>query len=160
MRHFLRYAVLVLMLITILTASILYMQGNRPSLEKRIITAADRMIIDEGECSIDLSELFDDVDWDTVSIFIAGNAKQIHDSLCVDNDISDGIVFTFNGKRVMLEMSAYDFLHDELPLISYHVVRTQDDDPYYESRSRDRAILHIKKFMSNSGEYKYLVYLI
>ena len=160
MRSFLRYAILALILIAILTAGILCIQVNRPSLEKRIIMAADRMIIDEGECNIDLSELFDDVDWDTVSIFIAGNAKQIRNSLYVDNDISDGIVFTSNGKRVMLEMSTYDFLHDELPLISYHVVRTQDDDPYYESRSRDQAILHIKKFMSNSGEYKYLVYLI
>jgi len=160
MRHFLKYSIFALILAAIIIVSVHCVQMNKQSFEKKIVSTADRMITDEGECDINLDELFSDVEWDTVSVFIAGNTKQIRDSLMVDNDISDGIVFTHNGKRVMLEMSTYDFLHDELPLISYHVIRSQDDDPYYISRSRDQAILHVKKFISYSGKYKYLVYLI
>ena len=51
-------------------------------------------------------------------------------SLDADNDISDGIVFTLNAKHIMPEMSTYDFLHDALPLISYSIAKTQENNPY------------------------------
>ena len=152
--------IVVALLAILITASVAITQRNKFTFRTRIVTATDRIVKDEGECALDLNILFADLEWDTVSIFVAGNSKQIQDSLLVDNDISDGIVFSDNGKSVMLEMSTYDFLNDELPLVSFYVERTQPDDPYYVSKSRDQAVLHVKKFISYNGTYKYLVYFI
>lgn len=60
----------------------------------------------------------------------AENAKQMRASLDLDNDISDGIVFTLNAKHIMPEMSTYNFLHDALPLISYSIAKAQENNPY------------------------------
>ena len=138
--------------------SVIQLQNYNNYFENKIIAATNRIVPAEGQCDIDLSALFTDFEWNTASIFIGGNSKQIREALQFDNDISDGIVFANDEENVMVSMSIYDFLHDELPKVGYTVNRTQNNDLYYTSRPREQAILHVEKFRDRKGKYKYLVY--
>lgn len=158
MRRLKRYAIFCALVGIILIGTVVFgLQGGKSTFEKRITAAADRAMVGEGECELDLNALFADMEWDTVSIFVAGNAGQIRDTLQLDNDISDGIVFSDNGKHVLLEISTYDYNHDAYPLISFYVDRAQIDDAYYASRPRDQAVLHVEKFLAHDGKYRYAV---
>ena len=64
---------------------------RRNYIERRLVAAIDRQCEEEGECDIDLAEVFAELDWNTVSVFVAGSTAQILD-LGVYSEISDGIV--------------------------------------------------------------------
>lgn len=144
---------------TILIAACVFARQNvHSTIEKRIISAANQSLSAEGQCDIDLGNVFADFEWDTVSVFVGGNSRQIRDSLQVDSDISDGIVFSDHGKPVMVEMSTYGFPEDVPPDVGYYVERIQADDPYFVGRPREDAVIHVKKFRAHNGKYKYLIY--
>ena len=134
------------------------LQNTHSTIEKRLISAINQNLPGEGQCDISLENVFADFEWDTVSIFVGGNSKQIHDLLQVDSDISDGIVFSYHQKPVMVEMSTYGFPSDIPPDISYYVERIQADDPYFVSRPRDNAVVRAKKYRFHDQKYKYLIY--
>ena len=156
-----RFAVIMcIAFVTIMIAIIYFTNRNNNSMvEDRIIAAADEILSGEGECDIDLDKVFWDYEWDTVSIFVAGNTKQIKDALKVDNDVSDGIVFSSHGEPVMIEMSTYGFPEEKLPVVGYNVIKTQSNGLYYTTRLRDNSTVHIRKFV-DKGEFKYTVYFV
>ena len=127
-------------------------------LERRIIASIDAVFEGEGECEIDLSMLATGFEWDTVSIFVAGNSAQIRSHLKVDNDISDGIVFSLAGQPVKVIMSTYQFPQDLPPRIGYSVKRSNAEDPYFVSLPFEHAKIQARKYISSDGSYRYLLY--
>ena len=156
-----RFAVIMGIAFVMIMIAIIYFtnRNNYSMIEDRIITAVDELLSGEGECDIDLDKVFWDYEWDTVSIFVAGNTKQIKDALKVDNDVSDGIVFSSHGEPVMIEMSVYGFPKEELPVISYNVIKAQSDGLYYTTRLRDNSTVHVRKSVYR-GEFRYTVYFV
>lgn len=75
---------IVLLLILSLACLLTYFI-RRDSLEFRIICAIDQ------QCETE-------VDWDTVSIFIAGDSLEILEDLGVHTEFEDGIVFSRNNE--------------------------------------------------------------
>ena len=145
---------------TIMIAIVYFTNRNNYSMiEDRIITAVDEILSGEGECDIDLDKAFWDYEWDTVSIFVAGNTKQIKDELNVDNDVSDGIVFSSHGEPIMIEMSTYGFPEEKLPVVSYNVIKAQSNGLYYTTRPRDNSTVHIRKSVYR-GEFRYTLYFV
>ena len=151
-----RYIV-VLLTVCILCAVFFAIYKRQNYIPSRIITAIDQRCSGEGECSIDLAEVFTGFDWDTVSIFMAGNTRQIEDALGVYTEISDGIVFSKDGDPVLTHMSFYQFPQDVPADISYYVHREKPSDPYYVSLPFQNAIVHAEKYMYND-DYKYTIY--
>lgn len=144
--------------LTIMIVCIIMANDDESVIKERIINATNKELPYEGECEIDLNVLFADYDWDMVSIFIGGNSKQIREELKIDNDISDGIMFSKRGEPMLLALSTYDFIDDKVPDVGFYVERNQTDDPYYISRERLNALVHVRKFCDYDGTYKYLVY--
>lgn len=130
---------------------------KRQEVERRIIKATNRSLAGEGECDIFLADIFDDFEWDSVAIFVAGDPVQIKNALKIENDISDGIVFLKAGQPVKMAMSTYQFPQDKPPTISYYVERENNNAPYYISMTYDEAIAHIEKYMFRDGKYRYIM---
>lgn len=128
-------------------------------IEYRIVSAVDQSVSETGTCKLDLSQLFPEFEWDTVSVFVAGNPSQIYDVLKVDSDIFDGIVFPKEGQPLKCAMSTYQFPQDELPTITYYVERTTTNAPYYVSLTHDDAIVSVDKMIDENGNYKYTLYV-
>lgn len=132
---------------------------QRNAIESRIISSVDQHLKDEGVCEIDLAVLFDDFDWDTVSIFVAGNSKQIKDALGIDTEISDGIVFSMNGVPVRQSTSFYQFPKDIPPDLAYSIDRMNLENPYYISLSKEHAVVQVQKYSYKNGTYKYSLFV-
>lgn len=150
--------ILILILVLMIVVFSITHKQHSNSIEKRIVAAVNQYIPDIGECELNLSELFSDFEWDTVSVFVAGNPSQIYDALKIDSDISDGIVFSKDGQPIKWAMSTYQFPKDELPTLTYYVERTMPNDLYYISLTCDDAIVSVNKRTDESGSYKYILY--
>ncbi len=155
-----KFGTVVVVLVTcLLLLGTVFAQTNQHSdIERKIIVAANQCIDGEGACEIDLAEIFTGFEWDTVSIFVGGNSKQIRENLGIDHDISDGIVFSLNGKPIRVATSTYQFPQDVPPDVGYHIERASAEAPYYISLSRENAIVLVKKYAFHNDQYKYLVY--
>lgn len=129
---------------------------RRNYIERRLVAAIDRQCEEEGECDIDLAEVFAELDWDTVSVFVAGNTAQILD-LGVYSEISDGIVFSKAGSPVKKHLSCYGFPEDVPPLISYYLDDAVPNSTHYITLPREHAIVHAQKYRFRDGSYKYNV---
>ena len=137
--------------------NVFVLPNQRTTAEKRIISAADRQIDDEGMCVIALDEIFDDIDWDTVSIFVSGNRQILKEELHIDVDIADsGIVFSHCSEPVLTDTSVYDFLHNSNDEVTYSL-STDDADLYYISVPKENASVQVTKYRDSHGDYRYIV---
>lgn len=136
---------------------LVYLNAHRLSyIEQKLVSAIDQRCDCEGECEIDLAEVFTEFEWDTVSIFIAGDTAEVMD-LGVYTEISDGIVFSQEGRPLKKHLSCYAFPEDIPPLISYYVERNGPYSPHYISLPREHAVVHAQKYQFSDGSYKYSI---
>lgn len=139
----------------LLVGGIIYSNTNRLSdIERKLVAAIDQYCEEEGECDIDLAEVFGEFEWDTVSIFVAGDTAEVMD-LGVYTEISDGIVFSREGQPLKKHLSCYGFPEDIPPLVSYYVEQTNLYSPHYISLPREQAIVHAEKYRFRDGSYRY-----
>lgn len=127
---------------------------ERSFIERNLVAAIDSLCSEEGSCEIDLSEVFSNFEWDTVSIFTAGNPAQVME-LGVYSEISDGIVFSRDGKPLKKHLSTYGFPEDVPPLISYYLESDSPDAPHYISLPRAQARVRAEKYRFHDGSFKY-----
>ena len=118
------------------------------------MAAIDRQCEEESECDIDLAEVFAELDWDTVSVFVAGNTAQISE-VGVYSEISDGIVFSKAGSPVKKHLSCYGFPEDVPPLISHYLDDAVLNSTHYIALPREQAVVHAQKYRFHDGSYKY-----
>lgn len=152
------YISLALFMFLFILLFISYTQHNINHIESKIVAAVDCILEGEGDCELDLSILFTEFDWDTVSIFVGGNPAQIQSHLQFYPDISDGIIFSLDGQPVMVSTSTYNFPDDIQPQIGYYVEREKVNDPFFVSIPIEEAKIQVEKFLSSDGCYRYLVY--
>lgn len=144
-----------IVIVVLLVGCVVYLNTHRRNyIEKKLVSAIDQYCREEGECDIDLDEVFTEFEWDTVSVFVAGNTAQVMD-LGVYTEISDGIVFSVKGRPVKKHLSCYGFPDDIPPLISYYLERDDPYSPVYISMPRDQAVVHARKYRYQDGSYKY-----
>ena len=149
---------LLLEIALLITGAIVYLNAHRPNpIEQKLVSAIDQRCDGEGECEIDLAEVFTEFEWDTVSIFIAGDTAEVMD-LGVYTEISDGIVFSQEGRPLKKHLSCYAFPEDIPPLISYYVEQNGPYSPHYISLPREQAVVHAQKYQFSDGSYKYGIY--
>lgn len=149
---------LLLEIAVLITGAIVYLSAHRLSyIEQKLVSAIDQRCDGEGECEIDLAEVFTEFEWDTVSIFIAGDTAEVMD-LGVYTEISDGIVFSQEGRPLKKHLSCYAFPEDIPPLISYYVEQNGPYSPHYISLPREQAVVHAQKYQFSDGSYKYGIY--
>lgn len=129
---------------------------RRDYIERKLVTAIDQQCKEEGECDIDLASVFAELDWDTVSVFVAGDTSQILE-LGVYSEISDGIVFSKAGSPVKKHLSCYAFPEDVPPLISYYLDDSVPNSFHYVTLPREQAIVRAKKYRFDDGSYKYSI---
>ena len=79
---------------------------ERDYVQDRLIAEIDRQCSGEGECMLDLAEAFSDFAWDAVSVYMAGNSRQIREALGVYTEAEDGIVFSKDGIPILEHQSA------------------------------------------------------
>lgn len=109
-RKYVYYSIVLTICCLILVLCIPCMQEN--TIEREIVNAANHRLPEEGMCVIDLAEVFSEFEWDTVSVFVGGNSKQVEAALGVKADVCDGLVFSLDGNPVAIAMSAYQFPTD------------------------------------------------
>lgn len=149
--------VILFVMATLLMGGIIYATTHRLSyIEEKLVTAIDQCCEQEGECKIDLAEVFTEFEWDTVSVFIAGDSAQLMD-LGVYSEISDGIVFSQNGRPLKTHLSCYAFPEDTPPLVSYYVERSNSYSLNYITLPREHAIVRAEKYLFKDGRYKYVI---
>ena len=149
---------LLLEIALLITGAIVYLNAHRPNpIEQKLVSAIDQRCEGEGECEIDLAEVFADFDWDTVSVFVGGNTAEVME-LGVYTEISDGIVFSKAGEPLKQHLSCYGFPDDIPPLVSYYVERSGPYSPYYISFPREQAVVHASKYQFQDGSYKYSIF--
>ena len=154
-----RFCIIVLAILALLVfLFIFHAHQTTDDLERKIMASVDAVLEGGGECEIDLAMLATEFEWDTVSIFVAGNSAQIRSHLKVDNDIFDGIVFSLAGQPVKVIMSTYQFPQDLPPRIGYSVKRSNAEDPYFVSFPFEHAKIQARKYISSDGSYRYLLY--
>lgn len=125
--------------------------------ENKIIATVDQRCKDFGTCQIDLAEVFTAFEWDTVSIFVGGDPRQVYDELGVESDAAEGgIVFSKNDKPVKVDLSGYVDL-DTPTRIGYYFNRKSLDDPCYVSLPHDNAVVNVEKH-EHRGQYYYELY--
>lgn len=141
----------------LLAGSLSFVKLHRRSyIERKLVAAIDQQCEGAGECELDLSEVFEDFEWDTVSVFTAGNTAQIME-LGVYSEISDGIVFSADGKPLKKHLSTYGFPEDIPPLISYYLELENPNASHYVSLPRTQARVHAEKYRFHDGSYKYII---
>lgn len=138
----------------VVVAGIFFYTHRLSYIERKLVTAIDQYCEEEGECDINLAEVFGEFEWDTVSVFVAGDTAEVMD-LGVYTEISDGIVFSRDGQPLKKHLSCYGFPEDVPPLISYYVERTDPYSPHYISLPREQAVVHAEKYRFHDGSYKY-----
>lgn len=132
---------------------------ERDYVQDRLIAEIDRQCSGEGECMLDLAEAFSDFAWDAVSVYMAGNSRQIREALGVYTEAEDGIVFSKDGIPILEHQSWYQFPQDIPADVSYYVIGEDADDPYYVTLPFENAIVHAEKYkFLEDYKYKILVY--
>lgn len=144
-------------LVLVVVAAIFLYTHRISYIEWKLVSAINQHCAEEGECDIDLAEVFAGFEWDTVSVFVAGDPLEVEAVLGVYNDTSDGIVFSREGKPVKKHLSSYGFPEDIPPLISYYVERANPYLPCYVSFPREQAVVHAEKYRFHDGSYKYSI---
>lgn len=149
---------LAFLMIAVLFIGWLFFQNtrNHSYIEKKLVAAIDQQCGAEGECDIDLGKVFADLDWDTVSVFVAGDTSQILE-LGVYSEISDGIVFLKAGTPVKEHLSCYGFPQDIPPLISYYLDETVPASFHYVTLPREQSVVHAEKYHFYDNSYKYSI---
>ena len=159
-KHLIKRVVIVL--IVIITLVLIVLIDKKPKttwVEQKIIDAINQNNSGNiGECEIDLSDVFTDFQWDTVSLFSAGNSKQVEDAVGIYPDVSNGIVFSLDGVHQLIDLTTYSFPNDEPPIVSYYIERTDLTSLFYSTLSRDNAVVHGEKYKWNE-KYKYSVWI-
>ena len=145
-------------IIVLLLSVLIYIYSRSNMIEEKLTSAIDQICAGEGECILDLNDIFTDFEWDTVSIFMAGNSKQVIAKIGVDPDVSNGIAFSKNGVLQQIDMSTYDFPMDAPPHISYSIEQSHPYNTYCISLSKDRAKVKASKYLWN-GVLKYSIWL-
>lgn len=126
---------------------------------EKILAAFDQRCKDIGICEIDLAEVFTAFEWDTVSIFVDGDMRQVYDELGVESDAADGgIVFSKDKKTVKIDLCGCQFPEDVPARIDYYFNRKSLDDPCYVTLPHDHAIVIVEKNKFR-GNYYYKLYL-
>lgn len=150
--------IVALILIAMLLVGWLAFQNahRRSYIERKLAAAIDQQCKEEGECDIDLANVFAELDWDTVSVFVAGDTSQILE-LGVHSDIEDGIVFSKAGVPVKQHLSSYGFPQDIPPLISYYLDDTVPSSLHYVTLPREQSVVQAQKYLFHDGSYKYSV---
>lgn len=149
---------LVFLIIAILFIGWLLFQNTRrySYIEKKLVAAIDQQCREEGECDIDLGKVFAELDWDTVSVFVAGDTSQILE-LGVYSEISDGIVFSKAGMPVKEHLSCYGFPQDIPPIISYYLDDSVPASFHYVTLPREQSVVHAEKYHFHGNIYRYSI---
>ena len=129
---------------------------ERDYVQDRLIAQIDRQCSGEGECMLNLPEVFPNFAWDTVSMYMAGNSRQIREALGVYTEAADSIVFSRDGIPILEHKSWYQFPQDIPADVSYYVIREDAGDPYYVTMPFENAIVHAEKYKF-LDDYKYTI---
>ena len=135
---------------------------NKPTtnIENIIINYIDTKIKHEGTTVIHLGSLFTEFDWDSVTIFEAGNAKQLSDNLGIYNEGTQGGIVFMNGEtHVATYMSAYTPFEHLQPKLEFCICYNHSaNNIYYETMNKhDSYVFAIKTRNPGSNIYRYIV---
>lgn len=131
---------------------------KRSFIEQRIITKCNENVQQRGKCYLDLALLFNDFDWDTVSIYVSGNNKQLSKELGIYNEFSDGIVFSLRGTPVFTASSTYSVPEGEPPALLYSIDQSENPELFFVTLPKDRAVVCVEKYYyQKTGAWKYIL---
>lgn len=154
-----RFVVSIIILCLILLFAIMNVFGvKRSFIEQRIITKCNENVKQTGKCYLDLALLFDDFDWDTVSIYVSGNNKQLSKELGIYNEFSDGIVFSLRGTPVFKASSTYSVPEGEPPTLLYSINQSDNHEQFFVTLTKDCAVVCVEKYYyQETGVWKYIL---
>ena len=133
--------------------------GSDRMIEQRLKKAIDEKCPNIGLCLIDMDAVFNDFDWDTCSIFCAGNSSVIKQDLGIDNDISDGILFSLKGKPIIYYLSTYSFPDDEPADITFYIENLDLYQKPYISFKKGNCLVQAEKYyLGNKRTAKYVIF--
>ena len=160
----LKYVVICLIVII---GVIQFVSGIHPSrniIRTLLIQKIDELIPEEGDCVLDLSELFSGFLWDSFTIFEPPYQRDMYDKLQIKNeDGQSGIAFHFEDKLQLIDYSSYEFVHHrsskEITYCIYYSKQSSQNN--YITLLKDKSHVKAKKEKNahSGGKWLYVIYL-
>lgn len=117
------------------------------AIERRFKQIAETRLGEEGYCVIDLAEAFNDIEWDSATIFEAGTSSEMEALFGVFTSGETGIVFSLDGEPVVYDLAICD---DDLwiwydPDFEYCIYANETSDVPYRTMPKEDAHVYVIK---------------